>query len=107
MQCMWISMEDKGTLANYTPLHARAENVDYEDQKVSRVKSISLNKNKEVKLVKRKQNYDNAASGGFVPDYNQGFRRLWMKIQAIDQAQGQLSLTQRAVLNLVARMPVI
>ncbi|KAJ1415027.1 Zinc finger, GATA-type [Sesbania bispinosa] len=66
----------KGTLANYTPLHARAENVEYEDPKVSRVKSISLNKNKEVKLVKRKLNHDNAASGGLTPDYNQGFQKV-------------------------------
>lgn len=34
-------------------------------------------------------------------------KKLWMKIQAIDQAQGQLSLTQRAVLNLVGLMLVI
>ncbi|XP_027360178.1 GATA transcription factor 26 [Abrus precatorius] len=65
----------KGTLANYTPLHARAETDDYVDQRVSRVKSISLNKNKEVTLLKRKHNYDNVVSGGFAPDYNQGFQK--------------------------------
>ncbi|KAK7262168.1 hypothetical protein RJT34_29729 [Clitoria ternatea] len=82
----------KGTLANYTPLHARAEN-DYEDQKVSRVKSIPLNKNKEVKLLKRKQNHDNAASGGFVPDYNQGFRKI------VDEDTSNRSSSGSAVSN--------
>lgn len=56
----------KGTLANYTPLHARAETDDCEDQRVSRVKSISLNKNKELKLSKRKQYNDNVVYGGIV-----------------------------------------
>ncbi|PNY05248.1 GATA transcription factor 26-like protein [Trifolium pratense] len=65
----------KGTLANYTPLHARAETDDFDDQKASRVKSVSLNKNKEVKSLKRKQNRDNVASGGFAYDYNQGFQK--------------------------------
>ncbi|KHN28468.1 GATA transcription factor 26 [Glycine soja] len=83
----------KGTLANYTPLHARAENVDYEDQKVSRVKSISLNKNKEVKLAKRKQNYDNAASGGFVPDYSQGYQKV------VDEDTSNRSSSGSAVSN--------
>ncbi|KAK8471449.1 hypothetical protein PHAVU_003G224500 [Phaseolus vulgaris] len=83
----------KGTLANYTPLHARAENVDYEDQKVSRVKSISLNKNKEVKLVKRKHNYDIAASGGFIPDFNQGHRKV------VDEDTSNRSSSGSAVSN--------
>ncbi|WVZ25812.1 hypothetical protein V8G54_004356 [Vigna mungo] len=83
----------KGTLANYTPLHARAESADYEDQKVSRVKSISLNKNKEVKLVKRKQNYDNAASGGFVPDYNQGH------LKVVDEDTSNRSSSGSAISN--------
>ena len=29
-----------------------------------------------MKLLKRKQNHDNAASGGLAPDYNQGFRKV-------------------------------
>ncbi|XP_044486157.1 GATA transcription factor 26-like isoform X1 [Mangifera indica] len=66
----------KGTLANYTPLHARAESDDYEDHRVARVKSISLNKNKDVKALKRKSSHDYMAAGGFVPDYNQGFRKV-------------------------------
>lgn len=37
---------------------------------------MSLNKNKEVKFVKRKLNHDNAASGGFTPDYYQGFQKF-------------------------------
>ncbi|XWS62053.1 hypothetical protein CRYUN_Cryun07bG0178000 [Craigia yunnanensis] len=63
----------KGTLANYTPLHARVEPDGYEDHRASRVKSISINKNKEVKLLKRKPNHDAAV---IAPDYNQGFRKF-------------------------------
>ncbi|KAG4131193.1 hypothetical protein ERO13_D09G191600v2 [Gossypium hirsutum] len=63
----------KGTLANYTPLHARAETDDYEDNRASRVKSISINKNKEVKFLKRKPNHDTMV---VAPDYNQGFRKF-------------------------------
>ena len=62
----------KGTLANYTPLHARAEPDDYEDHRVSRLKSVSISKNKEVKLLKRKPNYDNRVA----LDYNQGYRKV-------------------------------
>uniref|UniRef100_A0A5B6ZX47 Uncharacterized protein n=1 Tax=Davidia involucrata TaxID=16924 RepID=A0A5B6ZX47_DAVIN len=64
----------KGTLANYTPLHARAEPDEFEDYRVSRVKSISM-KNKETKVIKRKQNHDNAVVGGIAPDYNQGYQK--------------------------------
>lgn len=52
----------KGSLLNYTPLHARSEPDDFEDHRVSRVKTISI-KNKEAKLLKRKQNYDNVVGG--------------------------------------------
>ncbi|XP_061354823.1 GATA transcription factor 26-like isoform X2 [Gastrolobium bilobum] len=83
----------KGTLANYTPLHARAETVDYEDQSVSRVKSISLNKSKEVKFVKQKLNHDNAASGGLAYDYNQGFRKV------VDEDASNRSSSGSAVSN--------
>uniref|UniRef100_A0A7N0VGS5 GATA transcription factor n=1 Tax=Kalanchoe fedtschenkoi TaxID=63787 RepID=A0A7N0VGS5_KALFE len=48
----------KGSLTNYTPLHARAEPEDYEINKHPRAKTISINKQKEVKLVKRKQFYE-------------------------------------------------
>uniref|UniRef100_A0A5B7A283 Uncharacterized protein n=1 Tax=Davidia involucrata TaxID=16924 RepID=A0A5B7A283_DAVIN len=64
----------KGTLTNYTPLHARAEPDEFEDYRVSRVKSICI-KNKEAKVLKRKQNHDNAVVGGVAPEYNQGFRK--------------------------------
>ncbi|XP_052210353.1 GATA transcription factor 26-like [Diospyros lotus] len=60
----------KGTLANYTPLHARVDLDEFDDDRVPRGKSIFV-KNKEVKLVRRKQNYDNAVVGGFAPDHNQ------------------------------------
>ncbi|KAL6279902.1 hypothetical protein ACE6H2_016783 [Prunus campanulata] len=66
----------KGTLANYTPLHARTEPDDYEDHRVARVKSISINKNKEIKLVKRKQNPDIVMVGGVAADYAHGFRKV-------------------------------
>uniref|UniRef100_A0A2P2M268 GATA transcription factor n=1 Tax=Rhizophora mucronata TaxID=61149 RepID=A0A2P2M268_RHIMU len=66
----------KGTLANYTPLHARADPDDYEDNRLSRVKSISINKNRQLKLIKRKLNNDNGVVGGVAPpDYSQGYRK--------------------------------
>lgn len=83
----------KGTLANYTPLHARTETVDHEDQRVFRVKNISINKNKEMKLVKRKQNHDNAASGGLIPGYNQRFQK------AVDEDTSNRSSSGSAVSN--------
>ncbi|XP_020586193.1 GATA transcription factor 26-like isoform X2 [Phalaenopsis equestris] len=43
----------KGSLANYTPLHAREKN-EWEEPKFAKMKSISL-KNKETKLLKRKK----------------------------------------------------
>ncbi|KAH0641485.1 hypothetical protein KY289_032459 [Solanum tuberosum] len=64
----------KGTLANYTPLHARAEPCDFEEHRVSRFKNISM-KNKEAKIMKRKQSHDNAEVGT-PPDYNLGFRKV-------------------------------
>ncbi|XP_039025285.1 GATA transcription factor 26-like [Hibiscus syriacus] len=60
----------KGTLAKYTPLHARAEP---EDHKASIVRSISINKNKEVKPLKRKSNDCTAIVS---PDYNLCFRKF-------------------------------
>ncbi|KAK9059181.1 hypothetical protein SSX86_021800 [Deinandra increscens subsp. villosa] len=87
----------KGSLTNYTPLHARAEPDDLEDHRVSRVKTVSI-KSKETKLLKRKQNYDNVVGGassvmlssggggvfggggggGLAYDYhNQGFRKVF------------------------------
>ncbi|KAL4602327.1 hypothetical protein ACB092_10G045200 [Castanea dentata] len=83
----------KGTLANYTPLHARAEPDDYEDHRYSRVKSISVNKNKEVKLLKRKQNSDNMMVGVGAPDYNQGFRKV------IDEDTSNRSSSGSAISN--------
>lgn len=40
------------------------------------MKSISINKNKDVKLLKRKQNYDGVVIGGITTDYTQGFRKV-------------------------------
>ncbi|XP_057510088.1 GATA transcription factor 26-like [Actinidia eriantha] len=64
----------KGTLVNYTPLHSRAEPDEFENYRVSRVKSVSI-KNKEAKVLKRKQNHDNAVVGGVAPDHNQVSRK--------------------------------
>ncbi|XP_077244847.1 GATA transcription factor 27-like [Tasmannia lanceolata] len=63
----------KGTLANYTPLHARADlgSVDY---KVPKVKSISI-KTIEQKLHKRKHYNDNVEVKGEARDYDQNFRK--------------------------------
>ncbi|XP_065856937.1 GATA transcription factor 26 isoform X2 [Euphorbia lathyris] len=66
----------KGTLVNYTPLHARADPDEYEDHRVSRMKSISINKNKDVKLLKRKTNHDNVVMGGVFPEYTHGYRKV-------------------------------
>ncbi|XP_059307457.1 GATA transcription factor 26-like [Lycium ferocissimum] len=67
----------KGTLANYTPLHARAEPCNFEEHRVSRFKSMSMKNNKEAKVLKRKQiHHDNNAEVGTPPpDYNLGFRK--------------------------------
>ncbi|CAI0417771.1 unnamed protein product [Linum tenue] len=66
----------KGTLANYTPLHSRADPDEYEDQRVARLKNISLNRNKEIKLVKRKPNLDAGVVGGMASDYVQSSRKV-------------------------------
>ncbi|KAE9613771.1 putative transcription factor C2C2-GATA family [Lupinus albus] len=66
----------KGTLANYTPLHARAETVN-DDQRVSRVMRLPLSKNKEMKLLKRKAGQtDYIVSGGFPPTYIEEFGKV-------------------------------
>ncbi|XP_059299197.1 GATA transcription factor 26 isoform X2 [Lycium ferocissimum] len=79
----------KGTLANYTPLHARPESDDLEDYRVSRVKNMSF-KNKEAKVLKRKQNYDNIV----VPDYyNQGF------LKGLDEDTSNRSSSGSAISN--------
>lgn len=64
----------KGTLVNYTPLHARVDPDDYEDHRVARVKTISLKK-RDDKLNKRKLSYENMMDGGFTPDYSPGFQK--------------------------------
>lgn len=57
----------KGTLLNYTPLHARADPADHEVHRAAGVKSISINKSKEVKLLKRKHASDNTVMNGGTP----------------------------------------
>ncbi|XP_074329293.1 GATA transcription factor 26 isoform X2 [Apium graveolens] len=61
----------KGTLVNYTPLHARAEPDDLEEYRMRRMKTISL-KIKEAKVLKRKQNHTSQV-GGAASERNQGF----------------------------------
>lgn len=62
----------KGTLANYTPLHARIDPDDYEDQRAGRIKTISLKK-RDDKLSKRKFDSNRVDEGS--PDYSQGFQK--------------------------------
>ncbi|KAK9144651.1 hypothetical protein Sjap_004554 [Stephania japonica] len=62
----------KGTLANYTPLHARAEPDDFEEYKYPKVKNISI-KNKETKLNKRKMNHDNVKFEGVAVEFDHNF----------------------------------
>ncbi|GMH09288.1 hypothetical protein Nepgr_011129 [Nepenthes gracilis] len=64
----------KGSLANYTPLHARVEHDDFEDHMVSRVKRIPLKKRDE-KLNKRKLRYDNTMFAGVSQGYNHSFQK--------------------------------
>ncbi|CAK9184978.1 unnamed protein product [Ilex paraguariensis] len=82
----------KGTLANYTPLHSRAEPDEFEDYRISRVKSI-LVKNKEGKVLKRKQNHENAVLGGAAPDYNRSLRK------ALDEDTSNRSSSGSAISN--------
>lgn len=63
----------KGTLVNYTPLHSRAEPDDFVEYKIPRVKLLS-NKNKEPKLFKRKQNYEQVMVVGDTRNYDQNYR---------------------------------
>ncbi|KAG6577659.1 GATA transcription factor 26, partial [Cucurbita argyrosperma subsp. sororia] len=65
----------KGTLTNYTPLHARADPDECEDKRVSKWKNLSMCKNKEVKLLKRKQYQDNGDVVGVIPDHAQSFHK--------------------------------
>lgn len=83
----------KGTLVNYTPLRARTETDDLEDQRFAKAKNIPLNKNKEVKLLKRKQNHENLVTGWVTPDYNQGY------LKAIDEDTSNRSSSGSAVSN--------
>ena len=66
----------KGTLTNYTPLHARTVPDEYEDHRASRVKSISINKNKEVKLLKRKLQQADGSIAWTLPDQGQDYHRV-------------------------------
>ncbi|KAK9698844.1 hypothetical protein RND81_08G135300 [Saponaria officinalis] len=66
----------KGTLVNYTPLHARVDPDSYEDHRAMRMKSISLKKSDE-KPNKRKLNYGNTMAIGreFNPEYNHSYSK--------------------------------
>ncbi|XP_068649969.1 GATA transcription factor 26-like [Aristolochia californica] len=65
----------KGTLTNYTPLHARADLIESEDFKGSKMKSISI-KIKEQKLQKRKYSDVNSEVEGVTPLSDQSFRKV-------------------------------
>ncbi|XP_010538480.1 PREDICTED: GATA transcription factor 26-like [Tarenaya hassleriana] len=67
----------KGSLANYTPLHARAEAEDNEDQRVQRLKGVPVNKNKEMKMLKRKSNQENAmVKRASSSEFYHGFKKV-------------------------------
>lgn len=83
----------KGTLANYTPLHARADPDEYEDKRISRWKNLSMCKNKEVKLLKRKQYQDNGVVVGVIPDHAQSFHK------AVDEDTSNRSSSGSAISN--------
>ncbi|XP_068634498.1 GATA transcription factor 26-like [Aristolochia californica] len=65
----------KGTLTNYTPLHARADLIESEDFKSSKMKTISL-KTKEQNLQKRKYSDVNSEVEGVTPLSDQSFRKV-------------------------------
>ncbi|GAB4834637.1 hypothetical protein Ancab_032900 [Ancistrocladus abbreviatus] len=81
----------KGTLANYTPLHARVDPDELEDYRFSGVRSISLKKSE--KLNKRKLSYDNVMVGGASQDYNQNFQK------SIDEDTSNRSSSGSAISN--------
>ncbi|KAK4802475.1 hypothetical protein SAY86_000678 [Trapa natans] len=63
----------KGTLLNYTPLHARADPTNFKDNSATQVKSVSTNKNIKIKILNRKYEADTFhANEGFPLDYSLG-----------------------------------
>lgn len=64
----------KGTLQNYAPLHARAEPEEFEDYRVTKLRTLSI-KNKETKVLKRKYDSNVTEFSGVSSEYNQGFRK--------------------------------
>ncbi|XP_020084396.1 GATA transcription factor 26-like isoform X2 [Ananas comosus] len=64
----------KGSLANYTPLHAREGIIDSEELKLTKVKSVSL-KPKEPKLPKKKQSYSVVGNEREMPFSDQNFQK--------------------------------
>ncbi|KAH9605148.1 hypothetical protein KSS87_002346 [Heliosperma pusillum] len=84
----------KGSLVNYTPLHARVDRDDYEDHRDMKMKSISLKKRDE-KLNKRKLNFESRLpmDGEFTPNYNQGY------LKSIDEDTSNRSSSGSAISN--------
>ncbi|KAK1372303.1 GATA transcription factor 26 [Heracleum sosnowskyi] len=62
----------KGSLANYTPLNMRAEPAEIMDYRVQQMRAITI-KNKEAKVLKRKQNHDVEVAARVAP--NLGFHK--------------------------------
>ncbi|XP_023539802.1 GATA transcription factor 26-like isoform X3 [Cucurbita pepo subsp. pepo] len=83
----------KGSLANYTPLHARADPDEYDDKRLSRLKNSSVYKNKEVKLLKRKHYQDHGVVVGVIPDHAQSFHK------AVDEDTSNRSSSGSAISN--------
>ncbi|KAI3918635.1 hypothetical protein MKX01_041955 [Papaver californicum] len=64
----------KGTLTNYTPLHARVETDDFEEYKGPKVKNLVI-KTKCSKMYKRKQDHDSFVVKMEDPDYEISYHR--------------------------------
>lgn len=86
----------KGTLVNYTPLHARADGDENDDHhRFQRMKSISLgNKNKEIKMLKRKAIQENIIIKRPVFEFSYG-----LKAAVIEEDASNRSSSGSAVSN--------
>ncbi|EOA18557.1 hypothetical protein CARUB_v10007115mg [Capsella rubella] len=78
----------KGTLVNYTPLHARADGDENDDHhRFQRMKSISFsNKNKETKMLKRKALDENIIIKRPLLEFNYGLKKAVLEEDASNRS---------------------
>ncbi|KAG7547163.1 Zinc finger GATA-type [Arabidopsis suecica] len=78
----------KGTLVNYTPLHARADGDENDDQhRFQRMKSISVSyKNKETKMLKRKAIQENIIIKRPVLEFSYGLKKAVIEEDASNRS---------------------